>query len=44
MDTRIAASRLAGLTSRKRYRLDVLLFLTLTLLLLVLFGLSAGAS
>jgi hypothetical protein len=44
MDTRIAGSRLARRKSRKSYRLDVLLFLTLALLLLVVFGLAAGAS
>jgi hypothetical protein len=43
MDTRIAGSRLRGPKSRKSYRLDVLLFLTLALLLLVVFGISAGA-
>jgi hypothetical protein len=41
MDNRLAAPRLTRHTSRKNFRLDVLLFLML--LLLVFFGLSAGA-
>jgi hypothetical protein len=41
MDNRLAALRLRRPTSRKNFRLDVLLFLTL--LLLVFFVLSAGA-
>ena len=44
MDTDIAGSRLAGRKSRKSNRLDVLMFLALALLLLVVFGLSAGAT
>ena len=43
MDTRIAGSCLPGPKSRKSHQLDVLLFLTLTVLLLVVFGLSTGA-
>jgi len=43
MDTRIAGPRLPGPKSRKSHQLDVLLFLTLTVLLLVVFGLSTGA-
>ena len=41
MDNRLAAPRFRRPVSRKNFRLDVLLFLTL--LLLVFFGLSAGA-
>jgi hypothetical protein len=43
MDARIAGPRLPGPESTKSHRLDVFLFLTLTVLLLVVFGLSAGA-
>jgi hypothetical protein len=41
MDNATAVPRLSRPKSRKNYRLDVLLFLTLTLLLLVFFALSA---
>jgi len=44
MDTRIAGPRLPGPKSRKSHQLDVLLFLTLTVLLLVVVALSPGAS
>ncbi len=43
MDSRIAGPLLPGPKSRKSHQLDVLLFLTLTVLLLVVFGLSTGA-
>jgi hypothetical protein len=43
MENRTAVPRLAGPDARKNYRLDVLLVLALTLLLLVLLGVAAGA-
>jgi hypothetical protein len=44
MANRIAQHGVLRPRSRKNYRLDVLLILMLTVLLLVFFGLSAGAS
>ena len=43
MDYQVPLHRLSRPRSRKNYRLDVLLFMVLTLLLLLSFGLSAGA-
>jgi len=44
MGNRIALHGVLRPRSRKNYRLDVLLIVMVTVLLLVFFGLSAGAS
>lgn len=43
VDNPIPRHRLVRASSRKSYRLDVLLFIVLTLLLLLSFGLSTGS-